>query len=107
MCDCALNFIDDKYQRRAKELEEAVKFMINNENGEMLPILELIDDVQRLGLGYRFENEIKRALHRILSWQGYDHVNPEKDLHVAALRFRLLRQHRFDISQGLEFFLMN
>ncbi|KAH9744557.1 Beta-myrcene/(E)-beta-ocimene synthase 2 [Citrus sinensis] len=66
----------------------------------MLPILELIDDVQRLGLGYRFENEIKRALHRILSWQGYDHVNPEKDLHVTALRFRLLRQHGFDISQG-------
>lgn len=59
--------------------------MINNENGEMLPILELIDDVQRLGLGYRFENEIKRALHRILSWQGYDRVNSEKDLHVAAL----------------------
>ncbi|KAH9744556.1 Beta-myrcene/(E)-beta-ocimene synthase 2 [Citrus sinensis] len=92
--------VNDKYQRRAKELEEEVKFMINNENGEMLPILELIDDVQRLGLGYRFENEIKRALHRILSWQGYDHVNPEKDLHVTALRFRLLRQHGFDISQG-------
>ncbi|XP_024046606.1 LOW QUALITY PROTEIN: isoprene synthase, chloroplastic-like [Citrus clementina] len=92
---------DDKYQRRAKELEEEVKFMINNENGEMLPILELIDDVQRLGLGYRFENEIKRALHRILSWQGYDHVNPEKDLHVTALRFRLLRQHGFDISQEI------
>ena len=63
--------------------------MINNENGEMLPILELIDDVQRLGLGYRFENEIKRALHRILSWQGYDHVNPEKDLYIAAQATRV------------------
>ncbi|GAY67644.1 hypothetical protein CUMW_258220 [Citrus unshiu] len=80
-----------KYQRRAKELEEEVKFMINNENGEMLPILELIDDVQRLGLGYRFENEIKRALHRILSWQGYDHVNPEKDLYVAAQATRIFK----------------
>lgn len=74
--------------------------MINNENGGMLPILELIDDIERLGLGYRFENEIKRALERILSWEGYNQANAQKDLQVAALRFRLLRQHGFDISQG-------
>ena len=76
--------------------------MINNEDAEMLTILELIDDIQRLGLGHRFDKDIKRALDRIVSWdngQEFD-VKAEEKLHVTALRFRLLRQHGYLVSQG-------
>ena len=44
-------------------LEEEVKRMINNEDGAiMLNKPELVDDIQRLGFGYRFQEDIKKAL---------------------------------------------
>jgi isoprene synthase len=49
---------DERYKDRAKKLEEDVGSMINNENADLLETLELIDDIQRLGLGYRFERDI-------------------------------------------------
>lgn len=77
--------------------------MVNNENAELLSVLELIDDMQRLGLGYRFQKDIKRALDRInMCWEEYDDdAKEENKLHPAALRFRLLRQHGYHISQGI------
>lgn len=74
--------------------------MLNNEKTELLSILELIDDIQRLGLGYRFKKDIKKALDRIdMSWD--DNVKEENRLHATALRFRLFRQHGYNISQGI------
>ncbi|XVE92870.1 hypothetical protein REPUB_Repub01dG0140700 [Reevesia pubescens] len=85
------------YKDRAKQLEVRVRSMINSEDTEPLEILELIDDVQRLGLGYRFESEIRRALDRIASMK--DEAN--KSLHATALCFRLLRQHGYEVSQDV------
>ncbi|CAK9157540.1 unnamed protein product [Ilex paraguariensis] len=62
---------------------------------EPLDQLELIDNLQRLGVSYHFEDEIKRILENIYSnnkWQ-------KEDLYAAALRFRLLRQHGYDVPQ--------
>ncbi|KAK1567074.1 hypothetical protein Q3G72_007768 [Acer saccharum] len=97
-----IRYADDKYRNRAEKLEEEVRCMINNEDAEMLTILELIDDIQRLGLGHRFHKDIKRALDRIVSWDnGHEfEVKAEEKLHVTALRFRLLRQHGYLVSQG-------
>ncbi|XP_022725044.1 isoprene synthase, chloroplastic-like [Durio zibethinus] len=81
---------------RAKQLEDKVKSMMCKE-AESLEILELIDDVQRLGLGYRFKGEIRRALDRIASLK--DETN--KSLHATALCFRLLRQHGYQVSQDV------
>ncbi|KAK0588634.1 hypothetical protein LWI29_003410 [Acer saccharum] len=94
---------DDKYRNRAGKLEEEVRCMINNEDAEMLTILELIDDIQRLGLGHRFHKDIKRALDRIVSWDNVHEfeVKAEEKLHVTALRFRLLRQHGYLVSQDV------
>ncbi|GAY64856.1 hypothetical protein CUMW_236770 [Citrus unshiu] len=58
-------------------------------------------DIQRLGLGYRFENEIKRALDRILSCEQYDLASAKEDLHVAALRFRVLKQQGNDLHKHI------
>ncbi|TXG55306.1 hypothetical protein EZV62_020562 [Acer yangbiense] len=78
--------------------------MINNEDAEMLTILDLLDDIQRLGLRHRFDKDIKRALDdRIVSWDNgheYD-IKAEEKLNVTALKFRLLRQHGYRISQDV------
>ncbi|KAI9177382.1 hypothetical protein LWI28_014491 [Acer negundo] len=98
-----IGYADDRYKNRAEKLEEEVRCMINNEDAEMLSILELIDDIQRLGLGHRFNKDIKRAFDRIVSLDnGHEFdVKAEEKLHVTALRFRLLRQHGYRISQDV------
>lgn len=65
--------------------------------------LELIDDLQRLGLGYHFEEEIESTLTKIYEDQSNETLD-RKDLHAVALKFRLLRQHGYNISQGLIYF---
>ncbi|KAF2284872.1 hypothetical protein GH714_031676 [Hevea brasiliensis] len=71
--------------------------MITNEKAELLSVLDLIDTVQRLGLGYRFESEIRKALERFVSLGGLD-VERIDSLHATALSFRLLREHGFEVS---------
>lgn len=56
--------------------------------------LELIDDLHRLGVSCHFENQIIRFLISTYS----DHK--QRDLYSTSLRFRLLRQHGFSVSQG-------
>nr|QWQ79574.1 TPS16 [Juglans sigillata] len=89
-------------QNKVKKLDEDVRSMINNENSDLLAKLELIDEVQRLGLGYRFEKEITRALDNVVlaSSKGYNE-RIVKSLHATALSFRLLRQRGSDVSQDV------
>ncbi|KAH7532985.1 hypothetical protein FEM48_Zijuj04G0081500 [Ziziphus jujuba var. spinosa] len=90
--------MDELLMYRANKLEEQVKSMISNEKTEFLTKLELIDDIQRLGLAYHFEQDIKKALHRCAFL--VDKIErTEKNLHATALSFRLLRQHGFEVSQ--------
>ncbi|GMP98020.1 hypothetical protein CsSME_00046061 [Camellia sinensis var. sinensis] len=58
--------------------------------------LEMIDDLQTLGVFYHFEDEIKRVLDNIRNDDKWNN----KDLHSTALQFRLLRQHGYNIPQG-------
>ncbi|KAI3457016.1 hypothetical protein Pfo_013679 [Paulownia fortunei] len=58
--------------------------------------IELIDAIQRLGVGYHFEKEIDKSLRHI--HETYPEYNSkDKDLHVVALRFRLLRQQGYHV----------
>ncbi|KAI4356261.1 hypothetical protein L6164_000295 [Bauhinia variegata] len=76
--------------------------MIKDENGDRLfTKLELIDDIQRLGLSYHFEKEIRDALHRFVSLERCHGTTNYRSLHEAALTFRLLRQHGYDVSQDI------
>uniref|UniRef100_A0A7N0VMY4 Uncharacterized protein n=1 Tax=Kalanchoe fedtschenkoi TaxID=63787 RepID=A0A7N0VMY4_KALFE len=60
--------------------------------------LELVDDLQRLGLAYHFMEEIGAIMEKIYLAGEYLTVT---DLHTAALAFRLLRQHSFPVSQDI------
>ncbi|XP_062153085.1 tricyclene synthase TPS4, chloroplastic-like isoform X2 [Alnus glutinosa] len=94
------DYADQRYKDRAKKLEEDVRSMITNENADLLATLELIDDLQRLGLGYRFERDIIRALDNFASSKFCDE-RIQKSLHATALSFRLLRQQGYQVSQDV------
>ncbi|CAA3014355.1 isoprene synthase, chloroplastic-like [Olea europaea subsp. europaea] len=83
-----------------RELEEAVKYMFDDEDAEPLDILQLIDEIQRLGLGYRFRESTKCALDRIIVsekvMKKMDHC-----IHTCALYFTLLRQHGYKVSADI------
>ena len=83
------------YEDRARKMEDEVKWMIHEKSSEPLAVLEFIDDIQRLGLGYRFEKDIKISLDKILSLEMEG-----GSLHHTALRFRILKQHGYKVSQG-------
>ncbi|KAL8107949.1 hypothetical protein AgCh_024381 [Apium graveolens] len=90
---------------RASELKEEVRMIFNN-MVEPLDQLELIDQLQRLGLDYHFHDEINRTLKNIHT--GLENESWEKDLHATALEFRLLRQHGHYISpEGFKRFTEN
>ncbi|XP_014513051.1 isoprene synthase, chloroplastic-like [Vigna radiata var. radiata] len=91
---------EKKLNERAKELEKEVRRMMNRVDTEPLSLLEMIDNVQRLGLTYKFEKDIVKALHDkiVLLNENEKH---KSGLHATALRFRLLRQHGFHVSQDV------
>ncbi|KAJ0526213.1 putative (E)-beta-ocimene synthase [Helianthus annuus] len=89
-------------KEKLRELEKNVIAMnVNFENGSFstLEVLEHIDDIDRLGLGYRFQNHIRRALDTIITPIYEVHVGHEESLHEASLRFRIHRQHGYTVSQ--------
>ncbi|KAK4340065.1 hypothetical protein RND71_041527 [Anisodus tanguticus] len=88
---------DEKFIRRRDELKMEVMIMLNDHNTKPLNKLEIIDNLQRLGLCYHFEDEIYNILNKLC---GKFCKRSKRDLYAKALEFRLLRQHGFNISQG-------
>ncbi|XP_077239792.1 (-)-germacrene D synthase-like [Tasmannia lanceolata] len=85
------------WTKRIEELKEEVKRMLSSAKGSQQEI-DLIDVLQRLGVAYRFEMEINEALHQLYESHTYA---ADDDLYVVALRFRLLRQHVFNVSSDV------
>ncbi|CAA0806721.1 1-8-cineole synthase 1- chloroplastic [Striga hermonthica] len=56
---------DERYLKRASELIEDVKMMLDDETMEDVGKLELIDDLERLGISYHFEDKINEVLKQI------------------------------------------
>ena len=88
------------------ELKEEVRRLINQEN-KFVARLELIDDIEHLGLGHHFGEEIMHALTSISAKTDQFPVFMKEDLHAMALLFRLLRQHGLHISQGIYMHIEN
>ncbi|KAL2323811.1 hypothetical protein Fmac_022869 [Flemingia macrophylla] len=87
----------EKVEERRRELEEEVgRMMKGSVDRNLLSLLELIDDVQRLGLTYKFETDIIKAIEKI-----HVSLKHQSSLHATALSFRLLRQHGFEVSQDV------
>lgn len=74
-----------------------VKDMLNDDSVGLLEKLVLIDDLERLGVGYHFEKEIEMALD---IFSRSKDICIGEDLHLTALYYRLLRKHGYKISQG-------
>nr|WCC60120.1 terpene synthase [Pityopsis ruthii] len=96
---------EEKYMMRSQSLKEEVRTMISKEIGvteNPLSILNLVDDLQRLGISYHFVDEIGSLLEKIYC---NHYKNQEKwtnmDLNLKSLGFRLLRQHLYHIPQEI------
>ncbi|KAF1001911.1 hypothetical protein AG4045_023791 [Apium graveolens] len=72
--------------------------LLNKEEMDSVHKLELVDTIQRLGVSYHFQNEIMRILEAI--YNSNEKLNSH-DLNAASLKFRLLRQHSFDVPQEI------
>ncbi|KAK2984377.1 hypothetical protein RJ640_026684 [Escallonia rubra] len=94
------DYNDQKFVSQVYKVKEDVKCLIDGVMEVPLAKLELIDTVQRLGLKYHFEKEIKKALDSVYN---NDNNNAwfDDSLYATALRFRLLRQHGYDVPQGV------
>lgn len=82
------------------KMKEEVRSLIKQEN-EFVARLELIDDIEHLGLEHHFGEEIMDVLTSISAKSDHNLVVMKEDLHATALLFRLLRQHGLHVSQGI------
>nr|QZL13763.1 terpene synthase 1 [Colquhounia coccinea var. mollis] len=82
-----------EYVEQAEKLKDEVKIMIEGTTDELAQ-LELIDDLQRLDVSHYFVDSVQKLVERI-----YADKDMDKDMHVTALKFRLLRQHGYHVSQ--------
>ncbi|RLN41375.1 hypothetical protein C2845_PM01G11240 [Panicum miliaceum] len=67
---------------------------------ELLPKLRVIDTVQRLGIAYHFDEDIRAILNSV-SMEERDVDRMEDDAHLMTLLFRLLRQNKSPTSPEL------
>ncbi|XP_077218980.1 alpha-terpineol synthase, chloroplastic-like isoform X1 [Tasmannia lanceolata] len=93
------DYTGEMYERRLEKLKEEVRLLLEKVDQSVVDRLKLIDTLQRLGVGYHFKKEIKEAL-RIISTDD-SNTRLKDDLYATALRFRLLRQHGFEVSQDV------
>lgn len=96
-----LQIPDNDTEQKIQVLKEEVKNMLLAASTQPKQQLNLIDDLQRLGVAYHFEAEINLALSNIndIVSQIFS-TESEDDIHVIALCFRLLRQQGYHVSSG-------
>ncbi|KAI8558349.1 hypothetical protein RHMOL_Rhmol04G0084800 [Rhododendron molle] len=97
---------DEIQKQRAEKLKGEVRAMIGDTDANSLTILQLIDDIQRLGLSYHFEKDITRALDRMFLCVNGTNVwsvwtQQKSTVHAIALGFRLCRQYGYEVSQDV------
>ncbi|KAF8651413.1 hypothetical protein HU200_063411 [Digitaria exilis] len=81
-------------RERRDQLKGEVRRMFEDGKAmSMADTVKLVDTLERLGIDDHFVKEIDTALNRVYN-EELDFGN-SNDLHVVALRFRLLRQHGF------------
>ncbi|CAH8266734.1 unnamed protein product [Arabidopsis lyrata] len=105
---CYLLSIENKYASEKEVitrdvLKKKVRMMLDVEKKSRLEQLELIDDLQKLGVSYHFELQINDTLtdFHLKNGRNVWKCDKEEDLHATALEFRLLRQHGFDVSENI------
>ncbi|KAK1429352.1 hypothetical protein QVD17_11560 [Tagetes erecta] len=94
-------YLGEEYKARANSLKDKVKMMLH-EVESPLSALELVDNLQRLGISYHFDDEIRSSLEVVYDtyYKTQDKWNA-MDLNLKALGFRLMRQHGFHVPQEI------
>ncbi|CAN0903626.1 Probable terpene synthase 3 [Linum grandiflorum] len=89
----------EEWNERIEALKPNVarKLLSPTTKEELPEKLNLVDVVQRLGIGYHFEEEIQQLLQQVYD----DNENVDYNLETVSLRFRLLRQHGFDVPSDI------
>ena len=89
-------------RERRDQLKAEVCRMFEAAAMSMADMVKFVDTLERLGIDNHFVKEIDGALYRVHNEQ-LDFGN-SNDLHVVALRFRLLRQHGFWVPAGKQLY---
>ncbi|KAL4595818.1 hypothetical protein ACB092_12G119200 [Castanea dentata] len=93
-------YVGETCTGQSNMLKEHVRMMIHKVV-DPLEQLELIDILQRLGLSRHFKGEMKRILEGLYHNDQSGDTWRKENLYATTLKFRLLRQHGYNISQGV------
>ncbi|KAL6125360.1 hypothetical protein ACLB2K_073419 [Fragaria x ananassa] len=85
---------DGKSKKHAHNLKEELKRMILAPAERPSQKLHFINNIQRLGVSYHFQNEIDKILEQVHREEDDD----DADLCTTALKFRFLRQEGYNAS---------
>ncbi|XP_057792628.1 bicyclo-germacrene synthase-like [Salvia miltiorrhiza] len=90
--------IADAEQEELAKQKEKVRKLLDQTPNDSTYKMELIDTIQRLGVEYHFEKEIKGSLQYI-----HENSKEKDDLNLSsvALRFRLLRQQGYNVPSDV------
>ena len=94
--------MDATTQLQYEELKQEVRRMLAKTMDKPSQKLHLIDAVQRLGVAYHFEKETEEALKNI--YHDCNDIESD-DLYTIAVRFRLLREHGFNVHCGIYIYM--
>uniref|UniRef100_A0A7N2MKM7 Uncharacterized protein n=1 Tax=Quercus lobata TaxID=97700 RepID=A0A7N2MKM7_QUELO len=90
-------YVGEVHTGKINKLKGQVRMMLQKVV-DPLEQLELIDILQKLGLSYHFECEMKRMLEVLYNNDHGDEWKME-NLYAIALKFQLLRQHGYKVSE--------
>lgn len=93
--------ISSQEKLELEELKEKVRQMLVETSDKSTQKLVLIDTIQRLGVAYHFDNEIKISIQNIFDEFEQNKNEDDNDLYIVALRFRLVRGQRHYMSSGI------
>lgn len=95
--------MQQKYFEEIEALKKEVGMILMASTSTKL--LRLIDNLDRLGLAFHFEIEIEHKLKQVYaSLEADSNSDSDSDLFTTALRFRLLRHHRYHVSTSKSLF---
>ncbi|XP_049397259.1 (-)-camphene/tricyclene synthase, chloroplastic-like [Solanum stenotomum] len=94
-------YAGDKYMKRFNELKKEMKknLMVMVEGSQEVQKLELIDNLERLGVSYHFKDEIMQIFRSVRD--QISTATGDNSLYHSSLKFRLLRQHGFHLSEDI------
>ncbi|PIN14350.1 (-)-germacrene D synthase [Handroanthus impetiginosus] len=96
-----LTEISSHEEEQLEKQKEEVRKLLDATEDDSVHKMEMIDAIQRLGVGYHFEKEIDNYLQYILHHQIATIGKLGNDLHKVALRFLLLRQNGYYVSSDV------